>query len=396
MKRLGSAAGVLLSTLILFEVLVWVQPFDVVTGLLDRAFHAPPNWTHVERLYRDPDTQELSHGEHPLESFAILAKYWAAHPGLRRVVFIGNSQMQAITLAPGEVPYAEPGKTYVDLVADHSRQSGDFLIYRLSAGGMSYEETLWYAYYLLSVPELKPDAIVLQINYQFFWQGGIRDGMLTLLESAAFRETIEQAAAGGQPYAESFKECLAKFRSSGAHAASAGGTGAQAANSGDGLTEKLERFVRARTAKVPGFDRRPEEEESFLQMLYRIRLYILHVTPGSARSISGVRLLRGRSCVEAIARLCHENGVRLLLFHTPLNPGVKLYLTPRDKEAHYEFVRQLAARYSLPVGAYEEAIPAPYWGRVLNGPDPLHLGRTGHTMLAEVMLDMIARNVRGE
>jgi hypothetical protein len=131
-------------------------------------------------------------------------------------------------------------------------------------------------------------------------------------------------------------------------------------------------------------------------MLYRIRLYLLRVTPGSARSISGVRLLRSRSCVEAVARLCRENHVRLMLFHTPLNPKVKLYLTAHDKQAHYDFVRGLAARYQLPVGEFEETIPRQYWGRILNGPDPLHLGRTGHKMLAELILDMMAKNAGGD
>src|ERR1035438_9626467 len=116
MKQLASAVGVLLSTLAMFALLVRLQPFDLASALLDRAFQAPPKWTHVEDLFRDSDTQELSRGDHPLESFALLSKYWAAHAGPRRVVFIGNSQMQTITLAPGEAPYAELGKTYVDLI----------------------------------------------------------------------------------------------------------------------------------------------------------------------------------------------------------------------------------------------------------------------------------------
>ena len=397
MKRLASAAGVLLSTLAMFALLVRLQPFDLASALLDRAFHAPPKWTQVADLFRDPDTQELSRGDHPLESFALLSKYWAAHPGPRRVVFIGNSQMQAITLAPGEAPYAAPGKTYVDLIADRCRQDGRFLVYRLSAGGMSYEEALWYVYYLLSVPELKPDAIVFQINYQFFWQGGIRDGMLELLNYTRFREKIERAAGEAQPFSESFGESLARFRNIG-HTSSAGQSDASppAESGGAGLAGALENAVRDRLVNVPGFNRRPEQKESFLQMLYRIRLYILRVTPGGARSISGVRLLRSQSCVDSVARLCRESHVRLMLFHAPLNPEVKLYLTAHDRQAHYDFVRGLAARYQLPVGEFEEAIPRQYWGRVLNGPDPLHLGRTGHKMLAELIFDMMAKNAGGD
>jgi hypothetical protein len=398
MSRLVSAFGVLLSTLALLTLLVRVQPFVQATALLDRTFHAPPKWTQVTYLSRDPEIQETSRGDHPLESFAVLSNYWAAHPTAKRVVFIGNSQMQAITLAPGESPSGMPGKTYVDLIADRGRQEGNFLIYRLSAGGMSYEEALWYVYYLLSTPNLTPDAIVLQINYQFFWQGGIRDGMLELLKSARFRDKIEQAANAGQPYSESFGESLARFHNIAEHPVVAGQSdGSHSAESGgDGLAGKLENAVRNRLTDLPEFNRGQEGRESFLQMLYRIRLYILRVTPDSARSISGVRLLRSQACVEMVARLCRENRVRLMLFHAPLNPEVKLYLTANDKQAHYDFVNGLAARYQLPVGAFEEAIPRQYWGRMLNGPDPLHLSRTGQKMLAGMMFDMIAKNAGGD
>jgi hypothetical protein len=126
-----------------FALLVWLQPFDRASAFLDHIFQVPPKWTQVEGLFRDPDTQELSRGEHPIESFAILSKYWVAHPEQRRVVFIGNSQMQAITLAPGEGPYSEPGRTYFDLIADRCRQDAAIRLQR-AAGGMSYEEALWY------------------------------------------------------------------------------------------------------------------------------------------------------------------------------------------------------------------------------------------------------------
>jgi hypothetical protein len=178
MKRAAAAAGVLLSTLLLFSLLVRLQPFDLIASVLDRVFRAAPQWTSVENMVHDPNTQEVSRGEHPLRSFAILAQHWAAHPGMPRVVFIGNSQMQMMTLAPGEAPSREPARTYVDLIGDRGLREGKFLTYRLSAGGLSYEEALWYVDYLLSVPEIKPDEILLQVNYQFFAQSGIRDGML--------------------------------------------------------------------------------------------------------------------------------------------------------------------------------------------------------------------------
>jgi hypothetical protein len=391
MKRAVSAAGVLLSTLVLFSALVRVQPFDWVSALLDRAFGAAPKWTDVQDLYRDPQKQEVSRGEHPLESFATLAQFWGAHPGLPRVVFIGNSQMQSVTLAAGEAPYQEPAKTYVDLVGDRGLQEGKFLAYRLSAGGMSYEEALWYVYYLLSIPEIKPDAIMLQINYQFFAQSGLRDGMLELLQDARFRQQIETEANAGMPDSQGLQMLLARFRSINERAAPA--TDGEQAASSVSIAGALENRVRDGLEKLPEFSQSWKGKESFLQMLYRIRLYILRVSPGSSRSITGPRLLQSRASVENIARMCRESNVQLMLYHAPLNPNVKLYSSPSDKEKHYAFVRDLAARYQLPVGEFEESIPSQDWGKLLNGPEVLHLGRAGHKELADLIFDMLAKNL---
>ena len=402
MKRAASAAGVLLSTLALFSLLARVQPFDWASAFLDRAFHAAPKWTNVENLYRDPETQEISRGDHPLASFAVLAKYWEAHPGVPRAVFIGNSQMLTLTLGPGEAPDREPGKTFVDLIADRGRQDGKFLAYRLSAGGMSYEEALWYVYYLLTVPEIKPDAILVQINYQFFAQYGVRDGMLELLKDRRFLDKIEQAAGAGMPYSQIFAVSLARFRSLVERATSVATGGGEsdashaAPSTSGSLAGKLENAVRDRLQSLPELKGSVAGKKSFLEMLYRFRLYIFRVAPSSARSISGPRLLQSRSCLEAMAQICRDDHVRLMLFHAPLNPDVKLYGTPQDKREHYAFVRDLAARYQIPVGEFEEAIPSQYWGKILNGPEVLHLGRAGQTILADMLLDMLAKNAGGK
>ncbi|MGD0619646.1 MAG: hypothetical protein ABSB67_18525, partial [Bryobacteraceae bacterium] len=198
-KKTAAGAGlVVFITLALLVLLFWLQPFDLINEVLDRAFGATPKWTDVSNLFTDPQTQELTHGERPEESLDRLAAYWSGRTG-DRVVFIGNSQMHAMSLAPGEPPPAAPERTYTDLIPRKPENGPDYLIYRLSAGGMSYTEALWYAAYLMSRRELKPDVIVLQINYQAFWQAGIRDGMLGMLQVPAFRQRVEEMAHNNQP-----------------------------------------------------------------------------------------------------------------------------------------------------------------------------------------------------
>jgi hypothetical protein len=389
-QRPGVAVSVsLCNTLLFLAALFWLRPFERANRLLDDVFGAPPEWTDVTNLFTDPDTQEVTHGDHPRASFEHLATYWASHPGFRHIVFIGNSQMHAMTLAPGEARPTEPEKTYPDLIPRKSGASAESLVYRLSAGGLSYTEALWYVEYLLSRPDLKPDVIVLQINYQAFWQAGIRDGLLELLRLPAFRRRVEAIACEKQPFSDTFQEAL--NRSATMQMANAS-TGQAPPNSP--FADLLENRIRGLLSKTPGFSERHNVKDTFLEMLYRGRLYFLRLKPSTPRSITGVRLIRSQAAVEEIARRCQESSVRLILFHAPLNPAVKLYRTPLDRKSHYAWIRGLATRYQLSVFDLENAIPAEDWGRLLNGPDPLHMGRKAHHEMAQRMAEILAN--RGE
>src|SRR5262249_37648076 len=145
--------------------------------VLDTAFGATPKWTQVTNLARDPLIQDISHGEHPLAAFQRAAEYWRTQPGKRRVVMIGNSQMFSLSLAPGEFPQAALEHTYPDLVMDRLQPEG-VLTYRLAAPGLSYSEALCEIDYLLSHPDLRPSLVVLQLNYQAFWNSEIRESLL--------------------------------------------------------------------------------------------------------------------------------------------------------------------------------------------------------------------------
>ena len=78
MKRLACTCTVLLTTFGWLAVLFAIQPFDLINNGMDRAFGALPAWTQVEDMYSDPATQEVSRGDHPLESFRTLATAWAS------------------------------------------------------------------------------------------------------------------------------------------------------------------------------------------------------------------------------------------------------------------------------------------------------------------------------
>ena len=167
MRKLLSALAILSLTAFFCVGLIRLDPFRMLCDSMDRFFGAPPKWTQVTNLYRNPKTQEITYGDDPTDSLGKLKEYWRASSGSGRIVFIGNSQMHAINLAPGEPPATSPEKTYFDLVADDMwRTEPGELLYRLSSSGMSYPEVVWELNYMLDDPDLRPTVVLLQMNYQ--------------------------------------------------------------------------------------------------------------------------------------------------------------------------------------------------------------------------------------
>jgi hypothetical protein len=368
------------------------RPFTRISTGLDWAFGAAPNWTQVTALLRDPEIMETSVGENPLESFHRLEQNWSRHPGVPRVAFLGNSQMQAVSLAPGEAPPSGLEATYVDQVALRLRSAErPVLVYRISAGGFTYLEALWCAVALTANPLRKPDVLVMQLNYQAFWLSGIRPGIVNLAGDPDVRAALELEAAADTTYAPLFRSALSEFANR--EAEHAPKSPAATSLAGRGFGSILESKTREAMTAWPAFRERHETKDEFLSLLYRLRLYVLRLKPSTARSITGTRLERSRQCLEALAALCAREKIRLVLFQAPLNPQVRLYGTDADRLSYHEYVEDFSKRHRVPVYDFEDAIPAELWGRWFNGPDPLHLGRAAHQQLAGRMEQVVRESV---
>jgi len=389
MKAVLIAAGVLVNTLLLTAAVLWLDPFDCINSVLDAAFGAAPKWTQVTNLVHDPRTQDIYHSEHPLTTFQHAADYWRSQPGKRRVVLIGNSQMFSLSLAPGEFPQAAPEHTYPDLVTARLQPEG-VLTYRLAAPGLSYSEALCEIDYLISHPDLRPSLIVLQINYQAFWNSGIRESLLELLEDHEFHQQARQLTLSGKPYADDFTSAVTKYEERETR------PGSQTPTPQNGFGSRLENLTRRELSAVAVYRRRHQAKDSFEEMLYRARIYFLRIKPSTARSIAGPQLTRSQAAVEAIAESCRTAGVRLAIFTAPVNPAVSLYRSPEDKSRYQGFVHTVAERYRLPVADLESTVEDKLWGRQLDGPDPLHMGRTAHAVVAGKVAPFIRDVLRGQ
>jgi hypothetical protein len=391
---LGSLAAVLGITSALLVGGFVARPFEKGSRALDYAFGAPPAWTQVTSLVRDPERQELSTGEHPLKSFAILAKHWQSAPDAQKVLVIGNSQTMSVSLAPGEPPATGEEPTWVDRVTDHFLEAAPkkALVYRLSAPAMSYPEALWYVEYLALHPDLHPDALVLQINYQTFWNGGVRSGMLGMLDDPAFREAIERESRADKPYSETFASALKERpkRAAGAKAPT------DSAPVEAGFGAGAEALARRKLDGIPGFKARHQQKEDLAEMLYRARVYLLRLKPTTARSISGTRVVQAVACLDRILDFCAEQKIASVLFLAPVNPAVKLYGTQDDETRFYARVHEIEARSHVTMLPFEHSIPATMWGRQYDGPDPLHLGRQGHHAMADQMIPAIEAALKGQ
>jgi len=401
MRRFLSSFAILGMTALMLLGLARLDPFAVISDVLDWMFDAPPKWTQVSDLYSDPHKQEITHGDDPVTSLATLKAYWHSNGPKRRIIFVGNSQMHAISLAPGEQPSTVPEKTYVDLVSDELESEHEDELYRLSFSGMSYPEVFWELNYMLDDSDLRPDVVVLQMNYQSFWAGEVRESMLPMLRRGSFRARMETFAAGSSADAPSYRDALDRHdrvlaTASTVHAsedtagrnADSGVMTALSAQATPGYD--LETRTRAQLELVLPEIKREALRESFEDALYRGRLYLMRLKPSTARSISGSRLLAARAAVDSIASICDANHIRLVLFHAPVNPRVSLYRTAADRQSYREFVSRVASKNGLTLLDFENRISPEHWGRLLNGPDPLHMGREAQRQMARQILEGMA------
>jgi hypothetical protein len=401
MSKPVQAAITLGCTLVLLLLLLTIHPFLMASEALDALFGVPPKWTQVDDVYKNRNTQEVTHGDAPVSSLHVLSSFWGMRPDATRILFVGNSQMHTISLAKGEAKPTKLEKTYVDQIADRlSTDSPQMLTYRLSSSGMSYPEVLWDLMYMMGKPELHPDAIVLQLNYQAFWTGGIRDSILGLLDDEAFRRRIEIAASANEAYSAEFQEALHRYdgRKSTRRASTDSNNNGVTATFSASMTPGygIETVARRGLDHDAAFRGRVAAKDDIAQFLYRCRLYFLRLKPSTARSVTGARLFVARAALLDIVKLAHEENVPLFLFSAPVNPLVSLYRTPEDKASYQEFIAKVAALNGGPLYDFENTISADHWGNLLNGPDPLHMGREAHALMAHEMYAKIPLDhVRG-
>jgi hypothetical protein len=393
MKRCLLPLGTVAVTVCLLASLVAVNPFEHTAHWLDRVFGAAPEWTLVGKLYVDPNTQETSHGEDPIPSFKQLSEHWSRCGAPRHTYLIGNSQMYTVLLAPGEQPSNIPEKTYPDFLNDFYRgQSRRVEIYRLAAPNITYMEVLWYLVYLTQDPKLEPNTFVVQLNYETFRKAGIRDGMLGMVDDPKFAAAVADIAAGGRPYSNYFSMALQKRRE---QLAKLGSIPNAAADGGShtGITESagvgnaVETHFRNWLEHVPGFSQRAQMKGDFEGLLYRARVFLLHIKPTTPRSLSKATLVLNRSALDDIAELCSNRNIRLVLINAPQNPSALLYKTADDRRLYEETIHSIAALHNLSLYDFEHSIPTSDWGVWIDGPDPIHFGRRGHSLMAKVIIE---------
>ncbi len=344
----------------------------------------------VTSLFTDPNTQEVSDGQHPLESLRKLESNWCKVPKEARYILTGNSQTFTLLLSPSEARSTEADRTYPDLLLDRLNAAGANVHgYRLSAPNISYMEVLWYFNYLLVHPCLIPGEFVIQLNFEEFRKTGVREEMQELLEDPDFASAIKQDARSNAPYASTFQQAIDQYESriakqKGSQTSSISKTGFAEAR---GPGSVLETKARMALDELSLFRSRGQLKDELLDFLYLARVHLLGITPTTTRSIGPGQLTTSLSSLERIGELGRRNGVRLVFFNAPQNPKTSLYRTSADREQYHQIIFGLARKFGQGYFDFENSIPGPLWGVWIDGPDPIHFGRAAHRLFADLMVE---------
>jgi hypothetical protein len=381
----------LLAVALTFAALWCLLAWDPFRHLRDVFVDPAQEEAKISLLFTDPNTQEVSDGQHPLEGLRKLESNWCNVPKKARYILTGNSQTFSVLLAPSEaVETEEADRTYPDLLLDRLNAVGAKVHgYRLSAPNISYMEVLWYLNYLLVHPCLIPGEFVIQLNFETFRKTGIREGMLELLEDPDFASAIEQEARSNAPYANTFQQAIGQYeariaKERGSQTSSISKTGVAEARGAGSVLE-----TKARTAldHFSLFRSRGQLKAELLDFLYLARVNLLGITPTTKRSLGGGPLTTNLSSLERIGELCRRNGIRLVFFNAPQNPNAPLYRTTADREQYQQIISRLAREFGQGYFDFENSIPGPLWGVWIDGPDPIHFGRAAHRRLADLMFE---------
>jgi hypothetical protein len=372
----------------LWGLVVW-DPFFHLRDVFAKAGPAHED-ALVSSVFTDPDTQEVSNGEHPLGGLRKLESVWCSVQKDKRYIIAGNSQTFTVLLAPSETRPAKAARTYPDLLLAQLDSAGAGVHgYRLSAPNISYMEMLWYLDYLILHTCLIPGELVVQLNFEAFRKTGVREGMLDLLEDPAFASAIRQEAHSNAPYAGAFQEATDTYRSrlaeqkgTEAGAASASKTGVVEAR---GVGSVVETNTRAALERFSLFRSRRRLKRELLDFLYLARVNLLDITPQTRRSLGGAALTMNISSLEKVGELCQRSGIRLVFFNAPQNPKTPLYRTAADRQEYQEIISRLVTETAAGFFDFEDSIPGQMWGVWIDGPDPIHFGEAGHQRLAGLM-----------
>ena len=385
-SKLQTVLALALTFAALWGLLIW----DPFRHLRDVFVNPAQEDAKVSSVFTDPNTQEVSDGQHPLESLRKLESRWCDVSKATRYILTGNSQTFTVLLAPSEASSTETDRTYPDLLLERLNAAGASIHgYRLSAPNISYMEVLWYLNYLLAHHCLIPGEFVIQLNFETFRKTGVREGMLELLEDPDFASAAEQEARSNAPYANTFQQAIDQYafrvaKEKGSQTSSISKTGlTQAWGAGSVLETKL----RSALDRLSLFRSRGQLKSELLDFLYLARVNLLGITPTTKRSLGGGPLTANVSSLERIGELSRRNGIRLVFFNAPQNPNAPLYRTPADREQYQQIISRLARKFGQGYFDYENSIPGPLWGVWIDGPDPIHFGRAGHHRLADLMFE---------
>jgi hypothetical protein len=293
----------------------------------------------------------------------------------RTVILAGMSQMYAIN-------DQGPRDETISECLDDALAPRGIRVFGLAAPNLCNEEALYLLLATLSELPHPPETFVYGVCFDKFRNLNLRPGYQTFLGAHTALRHLWQATA--QSADAAYPKASAKMTQTFEGFLSSSG------NRDDGIEARLRRTA---SHLLPVVAAQNDINAAVQLRLFLWRNAIFHIKPTSKRPVIEDRYKLNIEFLELLVDVARSRGVRVILYVIPLNPQAENPYIAEQYAAFKRWIEGYCRRRAIPFANLEDAVPAPFWGEFMGGPDFKHFTGEGHRLTAARLLERFGPSI---